>query len=138
MSIASVALRREFRPVSVPQRLGLDDRIPDPPERFVRVLAAQAFEVVEGLRNIAQLGPAVSVGAARQLAEQRTALRESRQLHQDRRLCAASPGRAHLCRVLPHLAEASVVVHTEHRTHAVSLSLEWVHGRWRACELYVM
>ncbi len=138
MPTAAVASRRELQHASVPLGFGIDDRIPDPPERFVRALAAQAFEAVEGLRNIAQLGPAVSVGAARQLAEQRTALRESRQLYQDRRLCAASPGRVHLCRVLPHFAEASVVVHTEHRSHAVSLSLEWVHGRWRACELYVM
>lgn len=115
-----------------------DDQIPDPPERLVRSLAAQAFEVVEGVRNIAQLGALISVGAARQLASQRTALKERRQVYQDQRTCIPSPGRVHMCRVLPHLAEASVVLHTEHRSHAVALRLEWVHRRWRACELYVM
>lgn len=126
------------RSTSVPLGEALDPHIPDPQERFVRALAAQAFEAVEGMRSIAQLGQTISVGAARQLAEQRTALSESRQLYKDRRRCAPSPGRMHLCRVLPHLAEASVTVHTGRRSHAVSLTLEWVHGRWRARELFVM
>ena len=43
-----------------------------------------------------------------------------------------------LCRVLPHVAEVSVVVHTERRAHAVALRLEWVHSRWRASEVHVM
>ena len=119
----------------------LDDnqqQIPDPPERFIRSVATQAFEVVEGLRSISQLGAAVSVGAARQLAEQRRALRERRQAYKDVRRCVASPGRVHLCRVMPHLAEASVVMHADHRSHAVALRLEWAHHRWRACEVYVM
>jgi hypothetical protein len=80
----------------------------------------------------------VSVGAARQLALQRGALRERRQLYRDARSCVPSPGRVHLCRIDPLLIEATVAVHTERRTHAVALRLEWVRSRWRACELYVM
>jgi len=112
--------------------------IPDPSARFVRALATHAFEVVEGLRSIAQLGTSISVGAARQLALQRTALREQRHFDRDTRHCAASPGRMHLCRPLTHVAEASVVLHTERRSYAVALRLEWVHGRWRASEVHVM
>ncbi len=114
------------------------ERIPDPSARFVRALAAQAFEAVEGLRSISQLGAALSVGAARQLAQQRNALRERRQMYRDQRRCVPSPGRMHLCRVHEGVAEASVVLHTEHRSHAVALRLEWVHGRWRASEIHVM
>lgn len=112
--------------------------IPSPSERFIRSLAAQAFEVIEGRRNITQLGWVITVAAARRLAAQRAALRESRALHHDQRVCIPSPGRVHLCRVQPHLAKASLAMHTEHRSYAVSLSLEWMHGHWRACEIYVL
>lgn len=113
-------------------------RIPDPQARFVRLLAAHAFEAVEGIRSISQLGGVLSVGAARQLAQQRNALRERNAVYRDPRQCTASPGRMRLCRVLPDVAEASVVVHTERRAHAVALRLEWVHSRWRASEVHVM
>ena len=112
--------------------------IPDPQARFVRLLAAHAFEAVEGIRNISQLGGVLSVGAARQLALQRNALRERNAVYRDPRQCTASPGRMRLCRVLPDVAEVSVVVHTERRAHAVALRLEWVHARWRASEVHVM
>lgn len=120
------------------ERAGPANGIPDPSRRFVSMLAAHAFEVVEGTRSIGQLGAAVSVGAGRQLDAQRTALRERRQVYRDRRRCIPSPGSVRLFRVRPDLAEASVVLHTEHRVHAVALRLEWVHRRWRACELYVL
>lgn len=113
-------------------------QIPDPQARFVRLLAAHAFEAVEGTRSITQLGAALSVGAARQLAMQRNALRERNAVYRDSRQCTVSPGRLRLCRVLPHIAEASVVVHTDRRSHAVALRLEWAHSRWRASEIHVM
>ena len=116
----------------------LHTQIPAPGPRFVRLLAAHAFEAVEGVRSITQLGGALSVGAARQLAMQRNALRERSAVYRDTRQCIASPGRMRLCRVLPHIAEASVVVHTDRRAHAVALRLEWVHSRWRASEIHVM
>lgn len=114
------------------------EKAPEPSARFVRALATHAFEAVEGTRSITQLGAALSVGAARQLVLQRNALREGRQAHRDQRTCVPHPGRMRLCRVLPSVAEATVVLHTEHRSHAVALRLEWVHGRWRASEVYVL
>lgn len=125
-------------PVAAVTDLDFATEAPDPSARFVRALATHAFEAVEGIRSIAQLGAALSVGAARQLALQRNAMRERRQVYQDERRCVPSPGRMHLCRVLPYIAEASVVLHTEHRSHAVALRLEWVHGRWRASEIHVL
>ena len=126
------------RLVAVPPLEQPGDDIPSPTEKFVRALATQAFEAVEGTRSIAQLGAAISVGAARQLAAQRDTLRERREVFRDPRRCTPSPGRAHLCRISPHVAEATVVLHTGRRAHAVALRLEWAHGRWRAGELYVM
>lgn len=111
---------------------------PDPSAHFVRALATHAFEAVEGLRSIAQLGAALSVGAARQLALQRNALSERRQVYRDQRRCVPSPGRMRLCRVMPYVSEATVVLHTEHRSHAVAMRLEWIHGRWRASEVHVL
>ena len=114
------------------------EEIPDPQDRFVRRLAALSFEAVEGLRSIHEIGTMLSLGAARQLAIQRTAHREHRDALLDRRRCAPSPGRIQLCRLFPHVAEATVVLHTEYRSYAVALRLEWAHGHWRACEVYVM
>ncbi len=114
------------------------EEIPDPQDRFVRRLAARCFEAVEGSRSIQEFGTSISLAAARQLATQRAAQRERRQAISDFRRCIPSPGRLRLCRVLPHIAEATVVLHTEHRSHAVALRLEWSHGHWRACEIYVM
>ncbi len=114
------------------------ESIPDPPARFIRLLATHAFEAVEGLRSITQIGSALSVPAARQLALQRNTLRERNEITRDPRQCIASPGGVRMCRVLPHFSEASVVLHTDRRAHAVALRLEWVHNRWRACEVYVM
>ena len=67
----------------------LHTQIPDPGPRFVRLLAAHAFEAVEGVRSITQLGGALSVGAARQLAMQRNALRERSAVYRDTRQCIA-------------------------------------------------
>lgn len=114
------------------------EEVPDPSAHFVRALATHAFEAVEGLRSITQLGAALSVGAARQLALQRNALSERRHAYRDQRRCVPSPGRMRLCRIRPCIAEAAVVLHTEHRSHAVALRLEWIHGRWRANEIHVM
>lgn len=123
---------------ATPVEYDFHQEVPDPSAHFVRALATHAFEAVEGLRSIAQLGAALSVGAARQLALQRNALRERRQAYRDQRRCVPSPGRMRLCRILPCIAEAAVVLHTEHRSHAVALRLEWIHGRWRASEIHVM
>lgn len=128
--------RRHLR--AVEQDLQKASLIPDPPPQFVRALAVHAFEAVEGKRTISQLGSAVTFTAARQLAEQRQALSERNALYRDSRTCAASPGPLHLCRVLADLAEASIALHTGRRTYAVSLRLEWIHGKWRASEVYVL
>ncbi|GEM_PF-3016174 len=112
--------------------------VPEPPAHFVRMLATHAFEAVEGIRSIAQLGYGISVGAARHLAEQRKLLRESRDLYRDHRHCAPSPGPMHLCRISLMRAESTVVVHTAIRAHAVTLSLEWAHGHWRAWDITVL
>lgn len=126
--------------ISADRTLGSDpaELIPDPDAKFVRLLAAHAFEAVEGLRSITQLGAALSVGAARQLALQRNALRERNFINHDTRVCVASPGRMRLCRLLPSVAEAAVVLHTERKAHVVALRLEWVRGRWRASEVHIL
>lgn len=118
--------------------LDFAEEIPDPQDRFVRRLAALSFEAVEGIRSIHEIGTMLSIGAARQLAVQRTAHRERGEALRDTRRCVPSPGRIRLCRIFPHIAEATVVLHTEHRSYAVALRLEWAHGHWRACEVYVM
>ena len=59
--------------ISADHTLGSDpaELIPDPDAKFVRLLAAHAFEAVEGLRSITQLGAALSVGAALRVAGRR-------------------------------------------------------------------
>lgn len=118
--------------------VALDFDISDPPSRFLRALAAGAFEAVEGTRAIAQLGASITVGAARLLAEQRNAVRERSSAYRDLRASSPSPGRAHVCRTSLRVAEASVTMHTGTRSHAMSMRLEWLHSRWKATEIYVL
>lgn len=134
-SIPSPEQRPRRHLVAVPP---LDAPPPDPASSYVAALAAQAFEVVEGVRGIAQLGAAISVGVARTLMMQRALLHERRCIYKDHRGTVVRVGGVQLCRVQPRITEAAAVVHTEQRSHAVALRLEWVHSRWRACELQVL
>lgn len=124
--------------VAVPPPTEPDIHIPDPPEALVRALATRAYEVVQGLRNIAQLGPSVTVGATRQLLAQRAALTELHSFFRDPHLAITRVGGSRICRLQSQTAEASVVIHTDRRTCSVALRLEWLHGHWRASELHVI
>lgn len=134
--------RRHLRAVPTlapePAQNPAPDGIEDPSPRLLLGLAAQAFEVLEGRRNVAQLGAHFTVGVARELAAQRALLGERRAMHPIRPATLVGAGKVKVCRVLTHVAEASVVLHTDHRSHAVALRVEWVHARWRASEIFVL
>ncbi|NLA65733.1 MAG: hypothetical protein GX862_07380 [Leucobacter sp.] len=129
---------RHLQAVDTAEATHPPSHVPDPSSRFIRALAAQAFEAVEGTRSISQLGGSITFSAARLLAIQRQALSERRAIYGDQRSCAPSPGPLHLCRLPPRFAEASVAIHTGLRTYAVALRLEWSHSRWRATEIFVL
>lgn len=112
--------------------------IPDPSTRFVRTLALHVFEALHCTRSIAQLSSAISVAAARDLATQRAVLREREAMYHDVRREAAIPGRLHLSRTNERCAEAAVVLHMKQRACVLTFSFEWVHGRWRACEIWLL
>jgi len=123
---------------AVPARAAEGTHVPEPSDGFLRGLAAQAYEVVEGVRNLAQLGHMITVGASRQLQIQRSAMVERRSIYRDRHSRLVRMGRVRICRVLPEVVEATVVLHSDRRVHAVALRLEWMHARWRACEVTVL
>ncbi|MBK0422379.1 hypothetical protein JD292_09865 [Leucobacter sp. CSA2] len=114
------------------------DPLPEPPGAgTLRTLALIAFEALEGVRAIAQLGPWITTGVAQQLRERRAARTELRTLTRDARRTVARPGRAHAVRD-GGVIEAVVVLHAEARATAVALRLEVVGGRWRATDLVVL
>jgi hypothetical protein len=123
---------------AVPPLAVSEEDIPAPAAPFVRALAAHAFEVVSGTRSIGQLGTAITVGVARELTAQRRIMVERASLYKDRTRLVATPGPLHISRTRARAAEAAVVLHTSRRSYAVTLTLEWAHGRWRACELWVL
>ncbi|WP_306455212.1 Rv3235 family protein [Leucobacter musarum] len=69
----------------------------------------------------------------------RRALRAEREcITRDRRRRVAVPGPAHLCRPLPLVIEASVVLHLDSRSTVVALRFEHREDRWRATDITVL
>lgn len=114
------------------------DEIPDPTLDFVRALAVQGYEVLDGSRSVAQLGPLVSVGLTRHLTALRAVRNDRRIVYRDQRRKAPRAAAARIFRVSRVIAEASVVLHVGPRAHATALRLEWAHRHWRATELTVL
>jgi hypothetical protein len=114
------------------------DDIPDPSPGFVRALAVQGFEVLEGIRTVAQLGPLVSLGVARRLTAMRAARNERRAVYRDERRRVPRAAGVRIDRHSLEAAEAAVVLHVDARVHAVAMRLEWAHRHWRAADLTVL
>lgn len=123
---------------AAPARPHPDDAAPEPTPAFVKALAVQGYEVLAGSRTIAQLGPLVSVGLARELAELR-AVRNDRSLaYRDDRQWVPQALGARISRPRSGIAEAAVVLRVGARACAVALRLEWAHRHWRATRLTVL
>ncbi|MCB1273661.1 MAG: hypothetical protein KDB25_04600 [Leucobacter sp.] len=114
------------------------DVIPDPEPGFIRALAVQGFQVVEGTRSLMQLGPLITVAAARSLAVQRASFGDRRAVYRDMRQQRPRATALRVDRPLETVAEAAVVLRTLDRSRAVALRLEWSHRHWRATELIVL
>lgn len=114
-----------------------DDR-PPPDVRTIQKLALYAFEVLEGARSAAQLGPWLLPDAAAQLDERRARRVERRTLCKDRRRVLATPGPAHIDRPAPNVVEATVVLHADPRSTPVALRFEYLGRRWRITDLTVL
>lgn len=114
------------------------DEIPDPSPGFVRALAVQGFEAIEGIRTVAQLGPLVSLGVARRLAVMRAVRNERRAVYRDERRRVPRAAGVRIDRHSLEAAEAAVVLHVGARVHAVAMRLEWAHRHWRASDLTVL
>lgn len=112
--------------------------LPGPNPRMVGAIAVHVFEALEGTRGLAQLGNAITWKLAVHLGQVRAARLERRHLFKDDRHSAPRPKRVVMCRPSAHAVEASVVLETNRRTHAVALRLEWVTDRWRATEVTVL
>ncbi len=104
----------------------------------IRCLALAAFEVLEGVRAVAQLGAWITPPVAEVLSERRALRTERRSiLHDDRRV-VAQPGPVHAQMPRPGIIEATVILHAKPRAVAVSIRFEHSGGRWRATELVVL
>ncbi|WP_058594242.1 Rv3235 family protein [Leucobacter chromiiresistens] len=112
--------------------------VPPPPEALVQRLAVYAFEVIDGVRSVAQLGSWVTPEVAAALTARRTLHAERATLTRDRRRRTATPGRAHLAAPLPHVIEATVVLHLETRSTVAAIRLEHLRDRWRATDITVL
>lgn len=112
--------------------------IPDPDPAFVRALAVQAFEAIDGTRTIGQLGPVITVALARALAQQRALRSDQRIVLRDFRRSIPRAISCRVDRVSTIAAEAAVVLRLGGRARAVALRFEWAHRHWRASELVVL
>ena len=109
-----------------------------PAAAFVQRLAVYAFEVLEGVRSVAQFGGWITPEVAAAFKARRALRAERESLMRDRRRRTATPGRAHLTFPLPHIIEATVVLHTEVRSTVVAIRLEHARDRWRATDITVL
>ena len=109
-----------------------------PPDAFVQRLAVYAFEVLEGVRSVAQFGGWITPEVAAALKARRALRAEREALTRDRRRRTATPGRAHLSTPLPHIIEATVVLHIDSRSTVVAIRLEHRRERWRATDITVL
>ncbi|MEJ6488255.1 Rv3235 family protein [Leucobacter sp. USCH14] len=109
-----------------------------PPDAFVQRLAVYAFEVLEGVRSVAQFGGWITPEVAAAFRARRALRAERESLMRDRRRRTATPGRAHLTSPLPHIIEATVVLHTDVKSHVVAIRLEHLRDRWRATDITVL
>lgn len=114
------------------------DHIPAPTPNLVCALAVQGFQMLEGERDITQLGPLVSVQLARELVKLRALRRDRERVNRDERRRSPHATGVRITQVGPGVVEASVVLDTGVKAYAVALRLEWVHRHWRACELFVL
>ncbi|WP_416445586.1 Rv3235 family protein [Leucobacter sp. HNU] len=112
--------------------------IPEPPPRLIRNLAVRAFEVIDGTRTAAQLGPWITPLVARRLERLRAMHEERRRVLGDQRRSVPEAGPAHITRPRPNVAEASVTLHTAMRAYAVPMRLEYLRRRWIATSLTVL
>jgi hypothetical protein len=96
------------------------------------------FEVVEGLRGIAQLGSSITLDAARQLASVRAARQEQRTVLRESAHPPMHPGAVRVDRPAAGIAEVASVVYVGRRARAVAMRMEWLHQRWRATEIAVL
>lgn len=124
--------------VAVPPLPDPDEEIPDPNPDFVRALAVQGFEAIEGTRSISQLGPLISVGLARELALQRAARSDRRVVCRDGRRNVPRAIGLRIDRNQDEVAEAAVVLRIGAVACAVAIRLEWAHRHWRASVLTVL
>lgn len=134
-AVAPAPRVRHLTAVETPTRL-FDNE--DPSHQLVRSIAAQSFEVIEGTRNVASLGSVIGVAAARELAMQRSLITQRNSVHAQQRTIIVGAGRVQTCRLSELVTEASIVLHTNKRSHAVAMRLEWTHNRWRATVITVL
>lgn len=117
------------------------DGPPEPPPispRTIQRLAVCAFEVLEGIRTVRQLGAWISFEVAEEMHERRAARTARRSLYRDDRRVVPIPGPARIDRPRPDAIEATVVLRMQPRAVAVAIRLEVVRQRWQAIALTVL
>jgi hypothetical protein len=111
-----------------------EDLLPDP-EQWAGALVRSAVEALCGIRPPAQLARWLSAELYESLA--RRAGLAVRILGRPTVARRAAVRRVHVCRVVPGVVEASVVVHDGGHLRAAAVRLEVHRGRWRATALEI-
>ncbi|PFG40643.1 hypothetical protein ATJ97_3175 [Georgenia soli] len=111
-----------------------EDLLPDPGQ-WAGALVRSAVEALCGIRPPAQLARWLSAELYESLA--RRAGLAVRILGRPAVARRAAVRRVHVCRVVPGVVEASVVVHDGNHLRAAAVRLEVHRGRWRATALEI-
>lgn len=110
----------------------------DPSPLLIRTIALCAVEVLEGLRNTNQLGSRVTPAVFEDLLAQRALRMERQNVYRLKQRIVPQPGNVVLSRTSDYAVESTVVMHTEPRSFAVAMRLEYIRKKWRATQLHVL
>lgn len=109
-----------------------------PDSAALQRLAVFVVEVVEGSREVHQLGSIVTEQVVRALQGRRRARLAARTFYRDMRRIIPHPGPAHMQQITAGVIEASVNLKYGRAARAVFMRLETVSGRWRVTKLGVL
>lgn len=129
---------REHRVPQAPPTSVASGDCPPLEHRVIGRIAATAYEIAEGSRQVANLSRWITPAVAKQLAHVRALNIERRSLYRDTRRSVPTVRRVRAVSTSEGVIEATVVLNTPGRARATAMRFEYARGAWRASYLAVI
>lgn len=125
-----------------PRMRAVEPLHPDPPpppkDRWLQRLALSAYEAIDGIRHVSQLGASITSEVAEHLAARRAVRTERRSLYKDHRRSVPVPGAVHRSEPVAGVVEVAIVFTDLLHSFVVAMRVEYLQTRWRATRIVVL